>query len=65
MACRAAGPDLLRFDFLFKLFGLVGADERVNDVLDFAAENGRQVVNRQADAVVSQTVLREVVGADL
>ncbi len=50
---------------MFELFSLVGADQGINDMLDFAAENGRQVMDRQADAVVGQAVLREVIGADL
>jgi hypothetical protein len=60
---RQAAP--LRFGLIGELFGLVGADEGVDDRLDLAAQDIGQVMYRQADAVVGQAVLREIVGADL
>ena len=49
----------------FEHLGLEVRAEGVDHVLDVAVEHTLQVVARQADAMVCQAILREVVGADL
>ena len=46
-------------------FGLVGRDQRIDEAVEVAVEDRRQVVQVHADAVVGDAVLREVVGPDL
>ena len=51
--------------FAFQLLGLVVRDERVDDGLQAAFQNQVELVQRKADAVAGEAVLREVLGADL
>src|ERR1700685_866008 len=56
---------LLTTTVALEQLGLEERPTRADHVLDVAVHHRREVVARQADAVVGQTVLREVVGADL
>src|SRR5262249_39446601 len=48
-----------------ELLGLVVGDERVHDLVQVAVQHVLQAVQREADAVVRDARLLEVVGADL
>src|SRR5260370_18589089 len=48
----------------FQLFGLVVRTERIEDGIHLALHHEIQLMERQADAVIRDAVLREVVGAD-
>ena len=50
--------------FLLQLFSLIVRDERFDQRLDFAVHDGIELVDSEADAVVGESVLREIVGAD-
>src|SRR6266481_4506231 len=51
--------------FLLQLFRLEVTDQRVDNGLELAIHHIGELVNCEADAVVGDAVLREVVGADL
>src|ERR1700730_13980144 len=50
--------------FLFQLLGLIVSRERINQRLQFAVHHRFELVDGESDAVIGETVLREVVGAD-
>src|ERR1035438_4817348 len=58
----ASGRDL---HLLLHFLSLEVRDQRVDHGLDAAVHELRQLVRGEADAVIGDTVLREVVGADL
>jgi len=51
--------------FGLQLLRLIVCDERVDEWVEIAFHHEVELVNRQADAVISDAVLFEVVGADL
>src|SRR5882762_11641360 len=51
-------------EFLFEAFGFVVAGEAVDQCTEFAFHHVGELVKRKTDAVIGDTVLREVVGAD-
>ena len=54
----------LRFSVALQLFRLVGSDEGVDQLVQSAVHDGVDFIERQADAVVGDAALREIVGAD-
>ena len=48
-----------------QLFRLVGGDEGVDEFVEGAVHDAVDLIERQADAVVGDAALGEVVGADL
>src|SRR5207249_6965356 len=52
-------------DRLLELFRLVVGDETVDDLVELAVQDLLQAVDRQADAVIGDPALLEVVGPDL
>src|SRR5471030_1727302 len=60
----AESGDCLRALVSFKLFGLVERSQRIEDDIHLAFHHEIQLMQRQADAVIRDAVLREVVGAD-
>ena len=63
--CGYYSSDLRGLRFAFQLFGLVVGDERVNDGLQAALHHEVELVQSEADAMVGDSILRKVVGADL
>src|ERR1035441_6108021 len=61
-SCTGSGRDL---HLLLHLLGLEVGDQRVDHGLDAAVHKPLQLVRGEADAMVGNTVLGEVVGADL
>ena len=49
----------------FQLFGALGGDEGVDDLVKIAVHDLVELVESQSDAVIGQTALGEIVGADL
>ena len=45
--------------------GLVGGDQVIDELVEVAVEHAREIVAREADAVIGDTVLREVIGTNL
>jgi hypothetical protein len=50
--------------FSFQFFGLIVADQRFDQGLEFTVHDLLKLVNGHADAVVGDSVLRKIVGAD-
>src|SRR5271166_4784908 len=61
-SCTGSGHDLR---LLFQLLRLIVRDQGVDHGLQLAVHEFRQLVRGVADAMVSDAVLRKVVGADL
>src|SRR5258708_36667368 len=51
-------------EFLFETLRVVVRDEGVDERTELAVHCFRQVMERQADAVIGDTILREIGGAD-
>ena len=49
---------------LFQFLGLVGCGQGVDDLVDGAVHDSVDLIQGQADAMVCDTALREIVGAD-
>src|SRR6476659_2635172 len=48
-----------------QLLRLVGGDQRVDQRVEIATQDTRQVVKRYVDSVIGDAVLREIIGANL
>ena len=49
---------------VFQFFGLVGSGQGINDLVDIAVHNLVDLIKGQADPVVGDTALGEIIGAD-
>ena len=47
-----------------ELFRLISSNERVNQLVEIAVHDRVDLIERQPDAVVGDSALREIVGAD-
>src|SRR5579862_7361944 len=65
MPSRSALSSVVGIGAVLEGLGLEVRAQALDDVLDVTVHDARQVVLREADAVIGDAVLREVVGADL
>src|SRR3972149_696470 len=63
--CRKASATFIWSIRGLQTFGLIARRELVEEGIDPTVQDGRQVMEREADAVVGHARLREVVGSDL
>src|ERR1017187_1451306 len=59
-----ASVDRSLFRLLLHLLALVMRDQGVEDGIHFAFHHEIELMQRQADAVIADAILREVIGAD-
>ena len=52
------------FHTFAELFGTVGGHERVDHLVEIAVENILELIERQTDAMIGESALRIIIGAD-